>query len=188
MKGISRMYFVIATTIVIVASSIFFVVYFQDRLLRSAQFHESATTLHAIGSTQVETAGLVDEVDIDGVHFGVIQKEFQVKEGGIIMNECVLSIVNLGPGDVDMYKVPVTWELGDPPYYSGTGFVELGTMHEGQVRFVSCLEVFQDLPEIVIETDKFLIDKIPLTVTMSPETGETWDNWEVTYISKKGMT
>ena len=148
------------------------------RMNASARLYESATVMQVI-------AGGTEGMECDGLQIGVLQKEFTIKEGEKIMNECILTVYNCGPGPVEVSKVPIEWELGK--YYEGTGYIELGEIDEGDYRLISCIEVFGDLPVVEIETSKFIIDKIPLKVTLDAPTGESSEEWEVTYISKKGI-
>lgn len=158
------------------------------RILGSSQFYEGATNLLLVSqATTQQKEGQESElvVDCEGLNIVVLYKEAQVKEGKLFMDECGLSVFNCGPSDVDLSTVLVSWYLGG--YANGTGTLGSDVLKKNDVKILGCGEVF-DPVEINIDTDQFLIEKIPARVELSASpTGTTWDGWEVTYISQRGL-
>ncbi len=180
MRGMSKI--ALALIIIIVAAfAIFFIIGFTyGRIVSSAQFFEGTTNLMLVS----QASSGEGEVECKGLNLIVLYKEGQIKEGDYFMGECGLSMINCDPEPVDLKYVTLDWELGN--YYTGSGVVGSEILHQNDVKLVSCGEVF-DPVQVKITTEEFVIDKIPAKVTMHSPAGTTWDEWEVTYISGKGL-
>jgi hypothetical protein len=181
MRGINRWVLILLLIVAVVAIVLILVTMIFTQITFSAEFFEGTTNLMLVAEV---TEG--KELECEGLNVVVLYKEGIVKQGETIMNNCGLSIFNCGPGPVDLAQVWIEWRMGN--YYSGSGSLGGDILNENDVKLVGCTEVFGTTPAVAdIATQEFVIDKIPTEVRIYGPTGTAWDNWEVTYISEKGM-